>query len=115
MAQFSVRVRSGAGCLDRVTDALRSAHVTSMACACEGAAEGLATFSVRETDLNLGGITATEAVIPALHVSVRNEAGCLSRVTSSLSRAGASIGSLACACAEHDVTGIVAVSLLPRT
>jgi hypothetical protein len=115
MAQFSLRVRSEAGCLDRVAEALQSAHVTSMACACEAGAQGFATFSVREADVTLGGITHTEAPIPILQVSVRNEAGCLSRVVTSLSRAGVSVGSLACACAEDDVTGIVSVGLLPRT
>jgi acetolactate synthase small subunit len=58
--------------------------------------------------------TTKESDVAVFHVNVRNEAGCLSRVTSALSRAGVTIGSLACACAASDVSGTVAVGLLPR-
>jgi len=113
MSEYSVRVSSKLGCLDKVADSLSKAgaQVNSLACACEGG-DGFATFSLaKEVKLD---IDAKATGIPVLHVNVRNEAGCLSRVTSALSRAGVTIGSLACACSAADLSGTVAVGLLPR-
>ena len=112
MAEYSVRVTSKAGCLDKVADSLKGARVTSAACACAGG-DGFATFSVDEK-VKLTA-DAKETGTPVLHIAVRNEAGCLSRVTSALSQAGVTIGSLACACGHGDATGIVAVGLLTRS
>lgn len=117
MAEYSVRVSSKVGCLDSIADSLTKANaqVNSVACACAGG-EGFATFSVeKKVKLDVPGIAKdTAASISVLNVNVRNEAGCLSRVTSALSQAGVTIGSLACACAPTDVMGTVAVGLLAR-
>lgn len=117
MKQFSVRVSPKVGCIDKVADTLfeRGVHVESLACACE-AGEGLATFSVSDKEplKSLADIGAKETGIPVLHINVRNEAGCLSRVTSALSHAGVAVGSLACACSAADLTGTIAVGLLPH-
>jgi len=114
MAEYSVRVTSKVGCLDKVADTLTKtgAQINSLACACQGG-DGFATFSLAKS-VKLDIADAKETGISVLHVNVRNEAGCLSRVTSALSQAGVAIGSLACACAPGDVSGTVAVSLLAR-
>jgi hypothetical protein len=114
MSQLTARVTSKVGCLDRIAEPLRNTRISSAACACEGG-EGFATFSVEDKDDNLLRSFGAKATgIPVLHINVRNEAGCLSRVLESFNRAGASIGSLACACADSDTTGTVSVGLLPR-
>ena len=114
MAEYSVRVSSKVGCLDSIADSLTKsgALINSVACACQGG-DGFATFSVaKRTKLEVAD--AKESGSPVLHVNVRNEAGCLSQVTSALSKAGIGIGSLACACGAADLSGTVAVGLLPR-
>lgn len=114
--EFSVRVTHGVGCLEKVTNALTDAGVQihSASCACSGG-DGFAAFSVSEIQPDaLKSIGAEVSATPILNVHVRNEAGCLSRVTSSLSSAGVTIGSLACACSPNDVSGTVAVGLVPR-
>ena len=115
MAEYSVRVSSKVGCLDSIAESLTKANaqINSVACACAGG-EGFATISV-EKKLKLDVPIAKEAgSVSVLNVNVRNEAGCLSRVTSALTQAGVTIGSLACACAPTDVMGTVAVGLLAR-
>lgn len=114
MAEFSVRVSSKIGCLDSIAESFAKANtqIHSVACACSGG-DGFATFSVaKKVKIDLAATKETDAAV--LHVNVRNEAGCLSRVTSALSHAGVTIGSLACACAPSDLSGTVAVGLLPR-
>lgn len=115
MAEYSVRVSSKVGCLDSIADSLTKANaqINSVACACAGG-DGFATFSV-EKKVKLDVPLAKDAPgLSVLHVNVRNEAGCLSRVTSALTQAGVTIGSLACACSASDVMGTVAVGLLAR-
>jgi hypothetical protein len=118
MAEFSVNVSRGAGCLDQVVSALAGARIESVACACPADREGIATFSVpgaaAEAQRSVRGVGAEETGTPVLTVKVANEPGCLSRVTSSLSEAGVIIASLACACADGDESGIVAVGLQRR-
>ena len=111
MAEYSVRVTSKVGCLDKVADSLKTARINSVACACDGG-DGFATFSVADK-VKLAA-DARESAAPVLHINVRNEAGCLSKVTSTLSQAGVTIGSLACACGAADASGTVAVGLLTR-
>lgn len=114
MSQLTARVNTEVGCLDRLAEPLKNARISAAACACEGGS-GFATFAVDEKDAQaLAKFHAGVTAIPVLHVSVRNEAGCLSRVLSSFTQAGASIGSLACACAHGDAVGTVAVGLLAR-
>lgn len=114
MGEYSVRVSSKVGCLDKVADTLTKsgAQINSLACAC-GGGDGFATFSLAKS-VKLDLAEAKESEISTLHVNVRNEAGCLSRVTSAFSKAGVTIGSLACACSAADVTGTVAVGILAR-
>jgi hypothetical protein len=113
--QLTARVTAEVGCLDKLAEPLRHSHINSAACACEGK-EGFATFAVEDKDAQLlRKFNAKVIDVPVLHVNVRNEAGCLSRVLSSFSLAGASVGSLACACSPGDAMGTVAVGLLPRT
>jgi hypothetical protein len=115
MSQLTAKVTSAVGCLDKLAEPLKNARINSAACACE-AKDGFATFSVDAKDEQLlQKFSATVASIPVLHVSVRNEAGCLSQVLSSFSQAGASIAHLACACGAGDATGTVSVGLHVRS
>lgn len=113
--QFSVPVTRDVGCLDDITERLGrgGVEIESLACLCrEG--DGVATFSVPEgtVEQDLGDLRAEETGISVLQVKVPNEAGCLSQVTSAFSRAGVTIGSLACACSRGDISGTVAVGLV---
>jgi hypothetical protein len=114
MSQLTAKVTAAVGCLDKLAEPLKQARISSAACACEGK-DGFATFSVDAKDEQLlQKFNATVASIPVLHVSVRNEAGCLTQVLSSFSQAGASIAHLACACGAADAHGTVSVGLHPR-
>src|SRR5439155_23635437 len=99
MAEFSVNVSRGAGCLDEVASALAEARIESVACACAADREGIATFSVPgavvAAQRSIPGVRAEETRAPVLTIKVANEAGCLSRVTSTFSEAGVIIASLA--------------------
>lgn len=120
MAEFSAKVACRAGCLDEFADALDrvGGRLESLACLSQEGDEGVVTFSVADpkqlTRDSFGGIDARETGVSVLQVKVPNAAGCLSTVTSSLSKAGVTIGSLACACAAGDESGIVSVGLTPR-
>jgi uncharacterized protein with ACT and thioredoxin-like domain len=114
MAEYSVRVSSKVGCLEKIGEAITKtgANITSAACACPAGADGFATFSLsKKVKLD---IDAQEGGFSVLNVHVRNEAGCLAQVTSALGQAGVNIGSLACACGAGDLTGTVSVGLRPR-
>jgi acetolactate synthase small subunit len=115
MAEFAVRVSREAGCLDNLVGRLgkEQVQIESLACACSGVEEAVASFSVVEPERlsgleDIGGRRAESSV---LHVKVPNTAGCLARVTTPLSEAGVNISSLSCACASGDESGIVAVGL----
>jgi len=115
MSEFAVRVSRGAGCLDNIVGRLgkEQVQIESLACACSGAEEAVASFSVAEPDRlsGLEEIQGRRAEASILHVRVPNEAGCLARVTTPLGEAGVTISSLSCACASGDESGIVAVGL----
>lgn len=122
MAEFSARLSCAAGCLDAVASALESteARLESLACLSQDGAEGVVTFSLEEGGRQSVSADASkrldlrETGASVLQVKVPNRAGCLSQVTTSLSNAGVTIGSLACACSAGDTSGIVSVGLLPR-
>lgn len=120
MAEFSARISCGAGCFDAVAEALDAAggRLESLACVSGDGNEGVVTFSVADLEglkaESFRGIEARDTGVSVLQVKVPNSAGCLSDVTASLSKAGVSIGSLACACAAGDESGIVSVGLTPR-
>jgi len=122
MATFSARISCGAGCFDGVAEALDAVggRVESLACVSGEGGEGVVTFSLADVDVEklraeaFSRIEARETEVSVLQVKVANTAGCLTNVTSSLSKAGVSIGSLACACAAGDEGGIVSVGLEPR-
>jgi acetolactate synthase small subunit len=115
MPEFAIRVSRAPGCLDNVVGRLgkEQVQVESLACACSGVEEAVASFSVAEPERlrgleDIGGRPAESSI---LHVKVPNTAGCLGRVTTPLSEAGVNIDSLSCACASGDESGIVAIGL----
>jgi len=120
MAQFTANARCASGCLDGFADALDAfgGRVESLACLSEDGSNGVVTFSIAEAEtFNVQSVPEAnlrETGVSVLQVKVSNRAGCLSGVTSSLTRAGVTIGSLACACAAGDESGIVSVGLTPR-
>jgi acetolactate synthase small subunit len=117
MAEFSARVACAAGCLDQFAEAFdaRGPRLESLACLAQEGGEGVVTFSVEESkDFSIPGVETRETGTAVLQVKVANRAGCLAGVTSSLTKAGVTIGSLACACAAGDESGIVSVGLTPR-
>ena len=123
MTEFSVSVSCGAACgLDRVTEVLDSEGIQlrSISCACVAEGDrGVVSFSVsdpervRDTGL-LERLEAQEAGSIIFVRVVPNQQGCCTDVVSALSKSGASIRSLACACAAEDESGILAVGLRSR-
>ncbi len=88
-------------------------QIESLACACSGAEEAVASFSVAEPERlsGLEELRGRPAESSILHVKVPNARGCLARVTTPLSEAGVTISSVSCACAAGDESGIVAIGL----